>query len=341
MTGESRIVKLGIVGLGRVGATAPPVSSPRGDVTVIRNHLDAALAVDGIAIGALIEPDRGQLDLVREANPTIAHVPGHASMSELEEGALDIIVLCTPTATRAADVARALALRPRLLLVEKPLAADCAAAEALLRMADAAGVPLRINFNRRFDGPIQRHFQAAANEPPSVLICRYNKGLLNYASHMVDLLQFWFGGIVGVQAIGAAEAGADPTVSFRCDMAAGFPVYVIGLPEVGYDQFEIDIHLPHGRVSFANNGVEKRDFAAVPDLYYPGYAHLRERQTPRDDTPTGGFVEYYRAVVAAMGRDAPLPGCTGLEALANLRVLEAVQASLAAGGSAIALQPDI
>ena len=155
------------------------------------------------------------------------------------------------------------------------------------------------------------------------LVCRYNKGLLNYASHMVDLLLHWYGAVEAVQAIGPAEAADDPTVSFRCDMAAGMPAYVIGLPGAQYDQFEIDVFQPQGRVSYANNGVEKRAHEAVADLYYPGYAHLRERTAPRDDTPTGGFVEYYRAVVAALREDGPLPGCTGPEALANLLVLEA------------------
>lgn len=338
MSAPTATLRLGIAGLGRVGATAPAVPAPDNRAQIIRNHLQAALSAGGIDIAALIEPDSAHVEALRAADPRIAGAKHYTGLSDVPAGSLDVIVLCTATARREEDIAAALTLHPRLLLVEKPLAGDSGVAQSLLKAAEEAGVDLKVNFNRRYDASTQRHFQAAITEPPRAAVCRYSNGLLNYASHMVDLLSFWFGDIESVQAIGPKmQAAPDPTVSFRCDMAAGFPAYVLGLPDVDYDQFEIELFLPQRQVQFVANGVEKRVWEAAADLYYPGYAHLRERPDARDDTPTGGFVEYYRALVAAVNSGAPLPGCTGSEALANLQVLEAVHASLDAGGRIVTL----
>jgi len=329
-------LKVGIAGLGRAGALAPAVPAPAGGEPVIRNHLAAVVSTPAYEIAALVEPDRERLNQAVGLYPAAGKARAYDALADLPAGELDVLILCTPTDSRRQDVLTALSRRPRLLVVEKPLAADTDTGEALLQAAAAAGCALRINFNRRFDGPIQR-FWGAIGGAPNAALCRYTTGLMNYGSHMVDLLTYWFGPVRAVQAIGASSSDADPLISFSCQMDAGWPAHVLALPGVAYDQFEMEFYLPDGCARLVNNGVDKHYYRISSDLYYPGYAHLSEAPEYRDATPTGGFAEFHRLAASALHASTDVPGCTGSEALANLRLLEAVRESAASGGRVVQL----
>lgn len=325
---------IAIIGLGRVGAFAPSVPGDTKNVPVIRNHCDAVLAENRCELIALIDEDSDVRDKISSTKVLPAHVQLLSAPSELKPCAADVIVLCTAGGTRRALVPQVLNLKPRLLIVEKPLAMDSKDGKEILAMADRAGVEVRVNFNRRMDPALVRYHALMPDIPVSV-ICRYNKGLFNYASHMVDLLCHWYGPVRSVRAHSCVETESDPTVSFTCEFSAGFEAVFVGVTGAAYDLFEADLLFSHGAMTLTNNGVEKRIFESVEDLYYPGYSHLAEMKGHRGFSRTGGFVELYGSIADFFLDEKPLGGCSGLEGLKCLDILEAVLKSCRMNGNPV------
>src|SRR5688572_27559450 len=105
-----------IVGLGRIGA------GNGGSNVVPLNHLAAAGMVPTLSIGGLVDPDGDVRERVRSQHPGIPAERIVPSLSELPDRAGEAIVICTPSSLRLEAVREALVRRPRLLVVEKPLA---------------------------------------------------------------------------------------------------------------------------------------------------------------------------------------------------------------------------
>jgi predicted dehydrogenase len=322
------MIPVAIVGLGRIGA---------GNVGLAGNlplsHLAAARAVEGLSIVGLVDTDPAARAAALREHPGLSPEIVRRSVDEL--GALDdgIAVLATPPAGREALFSALLDRKPRVVILEKPLAEGLAEARVIAAAAERSGVALRVNFHRRFDAR-HRRWRDIAPRAPRLVAMRYGKGLFNYASHMIDLLMDWYGAIDSVQALDPIPAGGfDPTVGFRCRVAAGFDAIALAIDGVGYDQFEIDIFGPEERIEMRAGGADIRRHVPVDSLHYRGYRHLSEREDERDVGPVGGFVELYRAARDHIATGAPLEGCDGPSALAGMAVLDAILRSAAAGGA--------
>lgn len=330
---ETRTLTAAVLGLGRIGSAFDHAEEPG---IRPRTHLGAMIATEAFGTVFAIDPDATRRETAgrrwnADAITFLADLHGLAR--------IDVAALCTPSQVRLESLAGLMNSGTRVVVIEKPLALSLDEGERIVRIARDAGVEVRVNFHRRFDPGIRAARAALGDGLPRMVVMRYGKGLYNYASHHVDLLLDWFGGIESVQAIGSEIGdGDDPTLSFRCRMASGFDAVVLGMSGLDYDQFEIDVFSADRRLELVSGGVEKRLYRPVADRYYAGYSHLGE---PLAAVPAGqvsGFGELYSAIVAHLRDGKPLPGCTGAEALAGLRVLDAARRSAALGGVTIPLE---
>lgn len=320
-----------VLGLGAIGSGsgAPAKFSSR-------SHVGAILATPGINLVGTVDPSpdaRARAGAHWKFGPDTVLA---ADIAEIPAGPIDVVVICGPVDSRKGTILAATRLSPRVLIVEKPLARTQDEGRTLLAAARTAGSTVLVPFQRRFDA---RHaaLRDTLSERPVSIVVRYSKGLLNYGSHFVDFLLSGFGSVNSVQAFGPLPAGVDPNVSFRCRMKAGFDAWAIGLNDLNYDQFEIDLFFPGSRVELRNGGVEILRHASVPDLYYPGYVQLGEPQALFPPAPVSGLPEMYLAVCDHLISGAPLPGCSGEEAQAGLAVLDAVRKSASLGGQEVLL----
>jgi predicted dehydrogenase len=320
-----------IFGLGRIGSTYDAgQSSP-----TPRSHVGAALKT-GWQIAALADSSAEAREAAKRQWPALAHFV--VGPDECEGITADAVAVCTPPANRLDDIERALQLRPRLLLLEKPLALDLQTAVDIVTRCNAAGVALRVNFHRRFDAGHQR-FRALSGGEPRMAILKYGKGLFNYGSHMVDLLTDWFGPIDAVQALmpmarpAATAEAADPMVSFRCAMRRGFEAVVLAVEGIEFDQFDAEFLFRDKVIELRNGGVERRSLLPIADLYYQGYTHLREATDLTEVAEVSGLAGLYEAAYAHLRDGAGMPGCTGEAAAAGIAVLQAVLRSRDAGGA--------
>ena len=105
--------------------------------------LEAGCTVVGVSTG---NPERAA---AAEAElPGARVVPGLDDLLRLPN--LDLVVLATPSGGHAEQV-RAVVDAGIACIVDKPLAVDARSAEAVVRYAEAAGVPLTVFQNRRYD----------------------------------------------------------------------------------------------------------------------------------------------------------------------------------------------
>lgn len=320
-----------IVGLGRIGAGNAGLA---GDLPL--SHLAAVRQIPELMVSALVDSDPKACAAVQAGGipPEVGCIA--ADLSEVPARVGEVIAICTPPADHAATLQKALARRPSVIVIEKPLAQTLIEGRRMVETAAGSGSVIRVNFNRRFDPRLQR-WRAKAPAHPQAIVVRYGKGLMNYGSHLIDLLLDWYGPVESVQALGgpAAAHSADPAQSFRCRMSAGFDVTAIGLDNIDYDQFELDILARDQRVELRAGGADIRRYAPVDGLFYKGYRHLAEIEDERDTGAVGGFAELYQAIARHLGEGAPLPGCDDRAALAGIAVLEAVRRSAAAGGTIV------
>jgi predicted dehydrogenase len=320
------------VGAGRIGSQNDAVANP-----APLSHVGAVLATTGLELAAIVDPSpeaRRRAEAQWREHTDAKILP---TIDCLAAGSVDIITLCTPTAQRSADVKAVLSLRPRLLIVEKPLAPTLSEAEVLHRLCAAEDVSLRVNFNRRFD-PATRQFRQQFADPPAKIVLRYGKGLFNYASHMVDLLQEWYGPVNLVQAVaGDVQDGTDPNLDFRCRMDMGFDAHFLGFDGLDYDLFDIELYFRDRCLRYCAGGAQRTVARPQADLYYTNYAHLRDVPEESSSSQIAGFRQLYEAAREHLSEGTEMPGCDGAAAVSVQRVLETVLMSARQDGRPIAL----
>jgi len=319
------MITAAVIGLGGVGSR----NAQRSGFERL-THVGAILASGRYTLGALVDPDVAACEAAGRLwqGKTKARIA--ASTRDL--GTFDVVAIAGPAGGRPGQIEAALALKPKVLIIEKPFAASLDEGRAMAARIATEGATFLVNFNRRFDPNVQAARRLVARTPRKALF-RYGKGLGNYASHMVDFLIDWFGEIVEAQAIGGPIDDFD-NVDFRLRLDAGFDVLVAGISGLDYDQFEMDFILADRRVELANAGAEIRIYDPVPGRIYEGYTQLGPAST-RPINPVGGFVETYLAVADHLEMGAPLRGCGPGPALAGLAVIDALRLSASRGGQSI------
>ncbi|WP_245972152.1 Gfo/Idh/MocA family protein [Rhodovulum iodosum] len=176
-------------------------------------HAEVAAASPHIALSAVVEPDAP-----RRAALAGMGLPAVATLDEVP-GTTRAAVVATPTPAHFPSATEALG-RGWPVLVEKPLAATCADAGALIAAAAAAGLPLFTGHHRRCH-PFSRAARAAVaaigapvgvqglwslRKPDSYFDIAWHRApgagpLLTNLSHEIDLLHFFFGRVAEATAL--------------------------------------------------------------------------------------------------------------------------------------------
>jgi len=322
------LISVVLFGLGRVGSRN---AAKPGLETL--SHVGAILAAGGFELLGMVDPDGDARRSAAElwAGRKVGRIV--ADVKSIGVAAADVAVVAGSTSAREAQIAAALTLRPKVLLIEKPLATTAGGAGRLAALVEGAGARLRVNFNRRFD-PGHLEIKRGLVGVPRKAVMRYGKGLRNYGSHMIDLLLDWFGPIDQVQAFGAPPTDDGP-LDFRCRMKAGFDAVIIGMDGLDYDQFEIDFFYADRRIELADGGVAKRRYDPIDGRVYPGYVHLDDVPTTLHRGAVGGFVETYGAIKDHLTGGSPLGGCGAVDAVAGLAVIDAALRSAALDGAPV------
>jgi len=142
-----------------------------------------------------------------------------------------------------------------------------------------------VNYIRRFEPQIislKKDIFKGVYKKPQRVICKYTKGFKNNASHAIDLLNYFLGGLtftsVKILSKKVNFYGNDVTADFVIEAKykdSAFLIYFLGLDDKKYSIFEIDL-------LFENKRVEITDFARIIKIHnvvcdpeYKGYKALQ------------------------------------------------------------------
>ena len=122
----------------------------------------------------------------------------YTSLEEmLERESLDIVSICTPVQLHAPMVIAAAETGAKGVICEKPITPDMGSASAMATACDENNVKLVIGHMRRQLAQFQRAreliAEGAIGRPTVCTVGVHQGGLLNQASHVVDLVRFMLG----------------------------------------------------------------------------------------------------------------------------------------------------
>ena len=303
-----------ILGCGNI---AGGFDSQSGSSEYPQSHAGAYRRHGGFELACCVDPDANRREAfaktwsVRTSFSTIEQVVSSGDR-------FDVIVICSPTGQHAADLSTSLHLRPKLVVCEKPVTATAAETSYWVEAYASKGVPLLVNYTRRWAPDIVRVARALSSGARRPLRCVtgiYNKGLMNNGSHLVDLLRMTCGDL-SVLASGEPRADysvIDPSVPFMLRSANGVPITVNIADASDYAVFEVQFVSSQGILSMEEGGWRWRERTVVESPTFPGY------RVPDSGAYLNG--EYHAAMLAMVSnqyeflqRGEPL-ACTGRDAL--------------------------
>jgi len=328
-----KIYRAGIVGCGRIASLFDSDPKRKGAAT----HAGAYSRHPRVELAAAADLNPQALKAFGERWNVANLYDDPAKM--LREQQLDIVSVCTPTVTHRDIAMMALDAGARAIFCEKPIAASLGQADEMVRRCDEAGVLLAVNHLRRWDPLHHRAKDYVAESLGRVqqVVGYYTAGLANTASHLLDLLRFFFGDVEWAQAISVPdEAATDPCIDARLQFRSGTPATILSMDVKSYLIFQVDIFGTSGRLDIIHSGKEARVWRVDESHVFSGYQELFEQP----DRLTGGLEGMMYHPVADLvecldtGR-APIS--TGRDGLAALELIFAIRRSARNRGERIAL----
>lgn len=319
-------IKAGIIGLGRIGS--------QWDKGMIychpQTHVGAILQSDNLELKAVC--DSSAINRAKFVADWNLHLPIYGSVSEmLEAESFDVISVAVPADSHFSVLSEVLKSKPKMVFCEKPFCKTVSEAEIISNLSKEMSVVLSVNYHRRWDEKI-RKVKAWTDEmgPPRHVSVLYKKGLLNYGSHIANLLLFLFGPVESVLSDALSEGqknAEDPSISSILNFRSGLKVVVKGLDDVDYELCDIDIFYPNTKLHIEMGGYIIDMYKAVNNLYFENYINLDRCDGVFSKGPVSGLNAAYKEIENCLLRGTPCDVNAASSAIETLKVLEAMRVS--------------
>jgi len=333
VNGDAKIIKVGVVGMGRIGLV----------------HLEAITKAPGVVPVIVSNPTVSKA----EAAAAKYNIPKFTddALDVINDPDVDAVWICSPSQFHA-DQIKACAAANKHVFCEKPIATDLAETVEAINACNEAGVKLMIGLQRRFDQNFKRVKQAVetkeVGDPIMIKLCSrdpapppasYVKGgggiFADMAVHDLDMTRFLAGADpIDILAIGSTHIDMEIENyegSEKYDTASCIVRYPGGVQAMidvcrqssfGYDQ-RAEVLGTQGMVQ--------------TDNVYPNTAKIYKKDyTGNADMPFDFFLSRYNeayvtetiAFCESLVNDTPVP-CTGTDGLIALIMAIAADKSAA------------
>ena len=174
--------------------------------------------------------------------------------------------------------------KPKLILLEKPLAYSSKDSLAIIELSQAKGVPIAINYFRAYEPEFVKlctQFRSGLLGFPLTAVVRYTNGMINNGSHWVQFISSFLGDLEDVK-ISSYTQATPP--DFNGDVKISFingTAYFIPFEKLEYYLFEIDIYGPLGKISIDSSGNNIKEYMAEVDPAFPNVKILSDCATRR------------------------------------------------------------
>lgn len=220
-------------------------------------HAGAFARHPDFTVTACVDPDRERRAAFK-ARWIVADAADIGALDALP-GRFAVVSVCSPTEFHRAHVEAAVALRPRLIFCEKPVAKTAEETRELARLCAAQGVLLAVNYTRRWDPAVVRLASELRDGTWGAIRSAsgvYTKGVVHNGGHMADLLHLLLGEMDFV-ASGDPRRDFwddDPSVPALLASREGVPVTLALGDARDYALFELTVVTEAGTVTMLDGG---------------------------------------------------------------------------------------
>jgi Oxidoreductase family, NAD-binding Rossmann fold len=259
MNSKQKIYTAAIIGAGRIGTGFDGPHSK-----VILTHAHALKKNQRTKLAAIVDTDpaRGERESKRWGAPFFTDVE---KMFEAVQP--DIIVIATPDTTHVALLKKIAALKPKLIICEKPVVQNAR----------------QVNYTRRFD-PVMREVREHIKKGKYGMIisvsATYSGDLLHRGSHTIDTVRFLFGEIETLPQF-----------------------HLIKGDQSCYSIFELDILASKMRIRVSDAGLKIMTQPVIKDPLFKGFRTLG-KETVRKTGYLQALPELVRNAVSVLDRKA-------------------------------------
>lgn len=250
----------------RLSARAKSPEGRSGNVALVGCGVMGAYACRSISllggweVSAVCDLDEAKATGLRDRAAPRAHI--FTSFEEMIRSAeFDLLVVATTAPSHAVLVSTALDLGARNILVEKPVSASLADADALIQKATSLGATVQVDHSRRWGYSVRglrRLVQSGVIGNPAGAHFAYGRaGMAMIGTHLFDLSRFLFEAEF-TRVSAKLDSGHEPNwrgsqfrdPSGRCDteMEGGIRVSVDLSAKLGYQQRYLTIFGDEGRI---------------------------------------------------------------------------------------------
>lgn len=334
-----------LVGLGRIGATYVDDRSMSKTVPYV-THAQVLRDHPNFAWQGAVDTSDAAREFVRSRFGIESIASSVDEIGSPDE--IDVVVIATPPSSRL-HILEALP-NVRAVLVEKPLGATLDESEAFLKECRRRGVLTQVNLTRRADRVMCSLAQGGLSERIGRVQCgfgTYGNGVVNYATHTIDLVRMLVGEVTAVQAIPYARIfqegplSGDQNLSFTLFVKDDVPITLHPVQFSRYREGSLDLWGDQGRLEIFQEGLLMRQTQRGPCRSLDGAFELDSGTSSLWDTGYGrALYDLYDDLAAVLDgkRKTTCSPCDS--ALLTERVVHAVNESAKRGGAVIKLAAD-
>jgi len=189
-------------------------------------------------------------------------VPAHINLEKaLKALSPTIVIIATPSNSHGLILKRILRSHvPKAIVCEKPLDESLAVARDMLKVCNDKSVKLFVNYMRRSEDSvikIKTMIDDQVIQPPIKAFVWYSKGLLNNGSHMLNLLEYWLGEVLGQAMIlsNSCMKNSDYEPDFKLNFKKGSAIFCAGWGE-DFPHLTVELLSPSGRLYYSKGGAD-------------------------------------------------------------------------------------
>ncbi len=219
----------------------------------------------------------------------------------------DIVAVCVPTENHYEVLHHLVSYRPKLVIAEKPFCLTEKEARKIMDKYRQAGIPLMINYTRRYLNAIQQIKNDLDKIPSSEIYharAIYGKSLEHEGCHALDLFHYLFGKMLQVDYVSQDLS----SIKLRFEKCQN--VELINIDANKYSIFDIDIFTGNGRINLTHHGIYNDVYSIVMEDTYGYYPNLSNTCVRNKTDLTVGLSRVINNAVDILNSTRSLPHCT-------------------------------
>jgi hypothetical protein len=205
----------------------------------------------------------------RDKAARVAAKYGAKQLQEVNEGLLsnfNLVSITTPTTTHFHYLSMAIKAEVPVVICEKPVVGSLEEVNQLEQLYNSGNTKVLVNYMRRFQSAYdtaKRKLQQLREEQSlRGVIIKYKRGLLNNASHAIDLIEYLFENPFSFDDFKSSVCSFDvfdydPTITGSCQYLDA-PVSFSGISGASYGIFEIELFFDHSKLVICHSGNDIR-----------------------------------------------------------------------------------